>query len=151
MFGTGYACNTFDIYVPIVMSSKEIAEFLEQLCTTTFGGGRVVTNNTETILIYDVPSWPGERTDALRQRFPHCDIDIHQAHNTSASGFAVVVSTKQQVSYYRVCISVTAALMLAVLTGFTAMTVFLAEHPDWGDINFYPLHENESCIQNDTI
>ena len=131
------------------MSSGEIASFLEQLCATTFGGGRIVVSNSDTILIYDVPSWPGERTDALRQRFPRCDIDIHQAPNVSASGFAVVVSVRQPVGYVRVCVSLTTALLLATLTGFTAMTVFLAEHPDWNDVNFYTF-QNDSCLQNDT-
>lgn len=132
------------------MSSKEVAAFLEQLCATTFGGGRIVVNNTDTILIYDVPSWPGERSDALRQRFPRCDVDIHQAHNVSASGFAVVVNINQPVGYVRACVSVTAAILLAILTGFAAMTVFLAEHPDWNDVNFYTF-QNDSCIQNETI
>ena len=129
------------------MSANDIAGFLRQLCETTFGGGRVVSNNADTILIYDVPSWPGERTDALHSRFPNCTVDIHQAHMTSASGFAVVVGIKEQVSYYRVCASVTIALLLTLLTGFAAMSFLLGEHHDWGDTNFYPT--SEAC-KNDT-
>lgn len=130
------------------MSAREISGFLKQLCSTTFEGGRVVASNT-TVIIYDVPSWPGERTDALRQRFPHCDVDIHQAPNTSASGFAVVVTINEPVGYVRLCIAISVAAVLTVLTGLTAMSVFLSEHPDWGNVNFYHGY-NESCV-NDTV
>jgi hypothetical protein len=130
------------------MSSKEIGKFLEQLCSTTFEGGRIVASNT-TVIIYDVPYWPGERTDALRQRFPHCDVDIQQAPTTSASGFVVVVSIKEPVGYVRVCIAISVAAVLSILTGMAAMSVFLSEHPDWGEDYFYNGF-NESCV-NDTL
>jgi hypothetical protein len=106
-------------------------------------------SDSDTILLYDVPSWPGARTDALRERFPHCDIDIHQAQNTSASGFVVVVSTRDPVTYSRVVCTVFVSIAAALFTGFAAMHVSLAEYPDWGDVNLYD-NLNESCI-NETL
>ena len=132
------------------MSSQDISKFLEHLCSTSFGGGRIIVSNAETILIYDVPSWPGERTDALRQRWPQCSVDLHQAQNISVSGFVVVVSINKPVGYFKVFVSLTATILLAILTGFTAMTVFLSEHPDWRDLSFYSLPNNDTCMNNDT-
>jgi hypothetical protein len=126
------------------MTSTDVESFLRKLCGTTFEGGRVVRGDSDTILLYDVPSWPGIRTDALRQRFPHCDIDVHQAQNSSASGFVVVVSMHDPVTYCRVFLTVLASVVAALVTGFAAMHVSLAEYPDWGDMNLYGTL-NESC------
>jgi hypothetical protein len=134
---------------PPWMSSKQIEHFLQKLCDTTFEGGRVVTNGPDTVILYDVPTWPGVRTDALRQRFPHCDVDVQQAPHTSASGFAVIVTTRDPVSYLRVGCAVLVSLVAAVLTGAAAMSVFLSEHQDWGNVNFYT-HHNDSCVLNET-
>jgi len=122
------------------MSSKDIKNVLEELCDTTFEGGRVVVTDPNKIVLYDLPCWPGTRTDALRQRFPNCDVDIFQAQNNSASGFVVVVTTRDPVSYINVCFAVTISFFAAVLTGAAAMSVFIGEHPDWGDMNFYTTH-----------
>jgi hypothetical protein len=124
------------------MSSNDIAHFLEQLCATTFEGGRIV-KGPDKILLYDVPCWPSARSDALRQRFPHCDVDIHQAQCTSASGFVVVITTRDHISYLSVCFAVSMSIVMALLAGAAATSVFLGDHPDWGDLNFYTVH-NES-------
>jgi hypothetical protein len=128
----------------VEMTSNHIASFLRKLCGTTFEGGRVVMGHSDTILLYDVPSWPGTRTDALRERFPHCDVDVHQAQNSSASGFVVVVSMRDPVSHCRVLFAVMASVVVAALAGFSAMHLSLAEYPDWGDVNLYD-NLNESC------
>ena len=133
----------------VEMTCNHIASFLRHLCGTTFEGGRIVMGESGTILLYDVPSWPGTRTDALRQRFPHCDIDVHQAQNSSASGFVVVVSMRDAVSYSHVLFTVMVSAAAAVLTGFCAMHLCLAEYPDWGDVNLYDTL-NESCT-NETL
>lgn len=131
------------------MTSHHVATFLRQLCGTTFEGGRIVMSDADTILLYDVPSWPGTRTDALRERFPYCDIDVHQAQQSSASGFVVVVSMRDPVSYGRVVFTVMASIAAAVFTGFAAMHMCLAEYPDWGDVNLYG-DLDESCM-NETL
>jgi hypothetical protein len=133
----------------VAMTCNHVESFLRKLCGTTFEGGRVVRGDSDTILLYDVPSWPGVRTDALRERFPHCDIDVHQAQNSSASGFVVVVSMRDPVSYSRVLFTVMVSVAAAVLTGLAAMHVSLAEYPDWGDVNLYDTL-NESCT-NETL
>jgi hypothetical protein len=130
------------------MSAKHIRQFLEQLCDTTFQGGRIIMADADTMLLYDVPWWPGTRTDALKQRFPHCDVDVHQAQNSSASGFVVVVSTRHPVGCWRVAITFSITIAAALLVGFSAMSVFLSEHADWADVNMY--HHNESCGRNNT-
>jgi hypothetical protein len=118
------------------MSIKQVSVFLENLCKTTFEGGRLVVGDSNTVLLYDVPSWPGSRTDALRERFPHCNIDVHQA-DTSASGFVVVVNSQQQVNHYRAIIVVVVSLGVALLTGLAALNVFLSEHPNWDHVDLY--------------
>jgi hypothetical protein len=122
------------------MSSNEIKNVLEDLCATIFEGGRVVVTGANKIMLYDVPCWPGTRTDALRQRFLHCNVDIYQAQNSSASGFVVVVTTSDPVSYFGVCCTVTVSIVAAVLTAAAAMSVFVAHHSDWTDMNFYSVH-----------
>jgi hypothetical protein len=122
------------------MTSKSIKNVLQDLCATTFEGGRVVSTSTDKIVLYDVPCWPGTRTDALRQRFPHCDVDVHQAQGNSASGFVVIVTTRDSVSYFNVCFAVSTSIIAALLTGAAAMSIFIAEHPDWNDLNFYSMY-----------
>jgi hypothetical protein len=133
------------------MSNKQIGHFLTQLCDTAFEGGRLVMGDSDTVLIYDVPSWPGTRTDALRQRFPHCDVDIHQAQNNSASGFVVVVTARDPVSYFHVFCTVFVSIGLAGLAAIAATHVFLADHPDWGNVNLYDYHTNGSCSAKNTV
>jgi hypothetical protein len=131
------------------MKNTNVESFLRKLCDTTFEGGRVVRGDSDTIVLYDVPSWPGTRTDALRQRFPHCDIDVHQAQNSSASGFVVVVSMHDPVTYCRVFVTVMTSVVAAFFAGFAAMHVSLAQYPDWGDMDLYDTL-NESCT-NETL
>ncbi|KAJ1483623.1 hypothetical protein T484DRAFT_1747006 [Baffinella frigidus] len=127
----------------------DVESFLRKLCDTTFEGGRVVRGDSDTIVLYDVLSWPGARTDALRQRFPHCDVDVHQAQNSSASGFVVVVSMHVFVTVCTTFVTVLATVVAALFTGFAAMHVSLAQYPDWGDMDLYDTL-NESCT-NETL
>lgn len=68
-----------------------VAQYLQKLCSTTFEGGRIVQDDEETIMLYDVPRWPGSRSDALTQKFQNITIDIFQC-GISVSGFVVVVT-----------------------------------------------------------
>lgn len=135
----------------VFMSNKKLERFLAHLCDTSFEGGRLVTGDRDTVLIYDVPSWPGTRTDALRERFPNCDVDVHQAQNNSASGFVVVVTTRDPVSYFHVFCTVFVSIALAGLVAVAATHVFLADHPDWANVNLYDRQTNGSCSAEDTV
>jgi hypothetical protein len=73
------------------MPRNIVAEYLQQLCNTTFEGGRLVQDDDVTIMLYDVPMWPGSRTDALTQKFQNITVDIFQC-TTSMSGFVVIVT-----------------------------------------------------------
>ena len=131
------------------MTSKDVETCLRQLCSASWEGGRVVKGESDIIVLYDVPSWPGTRTDALRQRFPHCDVDVHQAQSSSASDFVVVVSMHDPVTYCRVFAVVVVSFVAALCTGFAVMHASLAHYPDWGDMDLYGSF-NESC-KNETL
>ena len=73
------------------MPTSNVARYLQQLCNTTFEGGRLVQDDDHVIVLYDVPMWPGARSDALRQKFQSIEIDIYQCA-TSISGFVVIVT-----------------------------------------------------------
>jgi hypothetical protein len=73
------------------MPKSTVAHYLQQLCNTTFEGGRIVQDDDHTIMMYDVPMWPGTRSDALRQKFQNIEIDIYQC-TSSISGFLVIVT-----------------------------------------------------------
>jgi hypothetical protein len=73
------------------MTTSNVARYLQQLCNTTFEGGRLVQDDDHVIVLYDVPMWPGARSDALRQKFQSIEIDIYQCA-TSISGFVVIVT-----------------------------------------------------------
>jgi hypothetical protein len=75
------------------MPRKNVAPYLQQLCNTTFEGGRLVQDDEDTIMLYDVPMWPGSRSDALVQKFQNISIDIFQC-TTSISGFVVLVTVE---------------------------------------------------------
>jgi hypothetical protein len=131
------------------MTIKDVETCLRELCNTVLEGGRLVRGDSNTVILYDLPEWPGARTDALRQRFPHCDVDVLQATNSSASGFVVVVSMHDPVTYWRVFLVVLVSFMSAFFAGLAAMHVALAHYPDWGDMDLYGSF-NESCY-NETL
>ena len=74
------------------MHKNKVANYLQELCNTTFEGGRLVNDDESTIMLYDVPMWPGSRSDALHQKFQNITIDIFQS-TTSISGFVVIVTS----------------------------------------------------------
>ena len=76
----------------LIMHKSKVANYLQQLCNTTFEGGRLVQDDESTIMLYDVPMWPGTRSDALNQKFQNITIDIFQS-TASISGFVVIVTS----------------------------------------------------------
>jgi hypothetical protein len=75
-----------------------------------------------------------------------CEVYVRNisVSSRSASGFMVVVSMRDPVTYCRVFFVVISSVAAAVLTGFAAMHVSLAEYADWGEVNMYD-NLNESC------
>jgi hypothetical protein len=76
-----------------------------------------VQNDGHVIMLYDVPMWPGARSDALRQKFQSIEIDIYQC-TTSISGFVVIVTVVPMSTVYS---SRWGILLLLMFTAVTCM------------------------------
>ena len=69
---------------------EPIQRYLRVLLQTDMYGGRVITRDENTIILYDTPGWGDREANALRARFPECEVSC-LAHGQSMSGFIVVI------------------------------------------------------------
>ena len=67
-----------------------IREYVERLLRMGRHGGRCVTRDEHTVLLYDVACWGDEQSRALQSRFPECEASC-EASTASMSGFIVVI------------------------------------------------------------
>ena len=73
----------------------QIRPYVERLMRMSRHGGRCVTRDDNTVLLYDVASWGDEQTRALQGRFPDCEVCC-EASTGSMSGFIVIVRRHSQ-------------------------------------------------------
>ena len=69
---------------------EPVHAYLQKLLQMDRYGGRVVTRDQHTIILYDTPSWGDNEAQAVRARFPECEVSC-LAHAQSMSGFIVVI------------------------------------------------------------
>ena len=72
---------------------RRVHDYVRALVQADRFGGRVVARDADTLLLYDVPVWGDAQADAVRRRFPACEVSC-LACPTSLSGFAVVLRVR---------------------------------------------------------
>ena len=72
---------------------RQVNDYVHTLVQTNRFGGRLVERDADTLLLYDVSTWGDVQAEAVRRRFPACDIAC-LASTTSLSGFIVVIHQK---------------------------------------------------------
>lgn len=66
-----------------------VKQVILQLCDAPKRGGRVIMDDSSTLLLYDCSKWTDLQTDALRARYPEIELDV-QTCEQSLSGYVVI-------------------------------------------------------------
>ena len=69
---------------------EPVQKYLRKLLRMDTYGGRIIIRDEHTIILYDTPSWGDNEAQAVRARFPECEVSC-LAHAQSMSGFIVVI------------------------------------------------------------
>jgi hypothetical protein len=76
-----------------------LPQFLLRLIDSNRHGGRAIRTDESTVVLYDCGQWSDAHSQAVRDRYPECEVDILQSDG-SLSGFIVVVKAHGDVSAY---------------------------------------------------
>ena len=96
--------------------NERLSKFLMNLIQSHTYGGRVVTTDEKTVVIYDCGVWSDAHSGAVRDKFPECEVNIMQS-NSSLSGFIVVVKVHRDTTVYSWGTVLLAVVVSIVLTG----------------------------------
>jgi len=98
---------------------EPVQRYLRELLQTDKYGGRVIMRDEHTLILYDTPGWGDRQAQAVRGRFPECEVSC-LAHAQSMSGFIVVI---RRHAHPRA--SLWASLFILALAGvaYTAITL----------------------------
>jgi hypothetical protein len=88
-------------------------------------GGRTVLTDDQTLVLYDCGVWTDTHTQAVKSKYPECDIAVMQSQ-ASLSGFIVVFRIHRDRSYFA-WITATGAVIALILV--TARQMVL-----WGEV-----------------
>ena len=69
---------------------EPVQRYLRDLLQTDRYGGRVIVRDEHTLILYDAPGWGDRQAQAVRAKFPECEVSC-LAHGQSMSGFIVVI------------------------------------------------------------
>jgi hypothetical protein len=76
-----------------------LPQFLLRLIDSNRHGGRTIRTDESTVVLYDCGQWSDAHSQAVRDRFPECEVEIMQSDG-SLSGFIVVVKVHRDLSAY---------------------------------------------------
>lgn len=96
--------------------NEGMSKFLLNLIQSHKYGGRVVTTDEKTVVIYDCGTWSDAHSSAVRDKYPECEVNIMQS-GSSLSGFIVVVKIHRDSSVYSWGTVLLAVVVSMVLTG----------------------------------
>lgn len=74
---------------------EPLQRYVKNMLQTDKFGGKVIIRDEHTIILYDTPSWGDAQAQAVRSRFPECEISV-LAHPPSLSGFIVIIKRHDQ-------------------------------------------------------
>lgn len=98
---------------------EQLQRYLREQLNMDRCGGRMVSRDEGTLILYDVPTWSDRHASALLARFPEVELSVtSNAH--SLSGFVVVVHMRPG-GRMQVC----AALFVLATLGMTYTLVSL--------------------------
>ena len=95
-----------------------LPQSLLRLIDSNRHGGRTIRTDENTVVLYDCGQWSDIHSQAVRDRYPECEVEIMQSDG-SLSGFIVVVKVHRDLSTYS-WITVTCVVL--------AMIVMTARH-----------------------
>ena len=78
-------------------------------------GGRTMQTDDQTLVLYDCGVWTDTHTQAVKVKFPECDIAVMQSQ-ASLSGFIVVFRMHRDRSLYTWVTATVAVLALLLVT-----------------------------------
>ena len=69
---------------------EPLQRYVQIMLQTEKFGGRVIIRDEHTIILYDTPSWGDAQAQAVRSKFPECEVSV-MARPQSMSGFIVII------------------------------------------------------------
>ena len=92
-----------------------LPQFLLRLIDSNRHGGRTIRTDENTVVLYDCGQWSDAHSQALRDRYPECEVEIMQSDG-SLSGFIVVIKTHRDLSAYSWITATCVVLVLLFMT-----------------------------------
>jgi hypothetical protein len=92
-----------------------LPRFLLQLIDSNRHGGRTIRTDESTVVLYDCGQWSDTHSQAVRARYPECEVEIMQSDG-SLSGFIVVVKVHRDMSAYSWMTATFVVLVMMVMT-----------------------------------
>lgn len=95
--------------------------WLLKLIDSNRHGGRTLRTDEQTVVLYDCGVWTDAHSQAVKAKYPECDIAITQSHG-SLSGFIIVFKLHRDRSLYT-WITATACVFVCLLVTARQMVV----------------------------
>jgi hypothetical protein len=95
--------------------------WLLKLIDSNRHGGRTLRTDEQTVVLYDCGVWTDTHSQAVKAKYPECDIAITQSHG-SLSGFIIVFKLHRDRSLYT-WITATACVFVCLLVTARQMVV----------------------------
>ena len=92
-----------------------LPQFLLRLIDSNRHGGRTISTDESTVVLYDCGQWSDTHSQAVRDRYPECEVEILQSDG-SLSGFIVVVKAHRDLSVYSWVTATFAVLVMMLVT-----------------------------------
>jgi hypothetical protein len=74
-----------------------LSRFVLRLIDSNRHGGRTILTDDNTVVLYDCGHWSDTHSQAIRERYPECEVEIMPSDG-SLSGFIVVVKAHRDQS-----------------------------------------------------
>ena len=92
-----------------------LPQFLLRLIDSNRHGGRTIRTDESTVVLYDCGQWSDAHSEAVRNRYPECEVEIMQSDG-SLSGFIVVVKIHRDPSAYSWVSATLVVLVMMLMT-----------------------------------
>lgn len=92
-----------------------LPQFLLHLIDSNRHGGRTIRTDESTVVLYDCGQWSDAHSQAVRDRFPECEVEIMQSDG-SLSGFIIVVKSHRDLSAYSWITATFVVLVMMLMT-----------------------------------
>lgn len=92
-----------------------LPQFLLRLIDSNRHGGRTIRTDESTVVLYDCGQWSDAHSQAVRDRYPECEVEIMQSDG-SLSGFIIVVKAHRDLSAYSWITATFVVLVMMLMT-----------------------------------